>query len=138
MTIYIKKPDGTVTNLLVTPFMQVKFVKVLLGNKTGIPKHEQRLHFQVTQLEDKRTLNHYNIKHESRLNLTLRISGGGKRARAATVAAGGSPMSASFEGDLTMKDTDPDVLKRCFALQSVDIEASIKPCATMSSRPTAT
>ena len=112
MTIYIQKPDGTVTNLLATPFMQVKFVKVLLRNKTGIPKHEQRVHFQVTQLEDKRTLNHYNIKHESRLNLTLRISGGGKRARAATVAAGGSSMSASFEGDLTMKDTDPDVLKR--------------------------
>ena len=37
LTIYIKKPDGTVTDLLVTPFMQVKFVKVLLRNKTGIP-----------------------------------------------------------------------------------------------------
>jgi hypothetical protein len=49
----------------------------MIRSKEGIPTELQRLIFQRTQLEDRRTLEDNNIKDESILHLVVKLTGGG-------------------------------------------------------------
>lgn len=45
--------------------------------KEGIPIEQQVLFFSSHQLKNENTLQHYNIKNDSTIHLTLNMSGGG-------------------------------------------------------------
>ncbi|XP_071686813.1 uncharacterized protein [Rutidosis leptorrhynchoides] len=77
MQIFIKMLIGKTINLKVKPLDTVDFVKNVMERIEDIPCHQQRLIFEGRQLEDWRTLKHYNITNESTLHLVLKLEGGG-------------------------------------------------------------
>ena len=54
----------------------IKYAKLLIKLKEGIPIEQQRLVFKGKQLEDNRTLEYYDIEKYSTLHLILRLIGG--------------------------------------------------------------
>ena len=81
MQIFVKTPEGKVITLDVEASDTIATVKTLIKHLEGIPKNQQRLLFKNQQLEDDDTLSDYNIQNEDTITLTMRLVGGGKRAR---------------------------------------------------------
>jgi hypothetical protein len=74
--LYVKTLTNKVIPIYVAPCDSIRTFKHLIELKEGIPINEQRLVYNRIQLEDNRTIEDYNFKEESTINLILRIRGG--------------------------------------------------------------
>eukprot|EP00980_Cylindrotheca_fusiformis_P025861 scaffold14741_cov135-Cylindrotheca_fusiformis.AAC.11 len=69
MQINVRTPEGKVIPFTVSPDDTVRSVKDKIAEKTGIPVPNQMLNFEGEELDDKPTLDDYNIKHGDTLDL---------------------------------------------------------------------
>ncbi len=76
--VFIKNLTGKTIPFSISPSAEVEDLKDMIRSQETIPIDQQRLIFQGKQLEDRRTLEDYNIKDESTLHLVLRLRGGGE------------------------------------------------------------
>eukprot|EP00808_Paulinella_micropora_P018275 g79488.t1 len=68
----------TIATLTARPDCSIKDFKTLVEEKRGIPPDQQRFMFESQLLDDSRTLEDYNIKHNSIVHLVLRMRGGAR------------------------------------------------------------
>jgi ubiquitin C len=73
MVISIKTLTGEAVMLDVEPTSTIAEVKQKYQDKEGVPVAAQRLSFAGQELQDDRTLSHYNIRHGSTLQLVLQV-----------------------------------------------------------------
>lgn len=76
MQIFITSLTGQTTMLLVEPEDTIGSVKAQFKDKQGTPVDQQRLIYGGNELEDKKTLQDYNIERDATLHLVLRLPGG--------------------------------------------------------------
>ena len=76
MQIFIKTLTNKTIALGIGPYDLLKYLKILIYLKEGIPIDQQRLVFNGQQLEDHRTLVDYDIQKESTLYVVTRLRGG--------------------------------------------------------------
>jgi len=77
MTVYARTLTGTTIPLYLNKSNKISDIKQMIQIREGIPPDQQRLLMAGKQLEDDRTLEDYNIQHESTIHLVLRLRGGG-------------------------------------------------------------
>lgn len=75
--IFCKTLDGQTHTLECFRTDRVGRLKHLIQGKEDIPVDQQRLIFGGTQLDDGKTLSHYNVENQSTIQLVPRIRGGG-------------------------------------------------------------
>ena len=74
--LFVKSISGTIA-FDVESTDSISNIKQRIQDKEGINAEQQRLNFAGRLLEDKRTLNDYNIDEDSTLNLSIGLLGGG-------------------------------------------------------------
>jgi hypothetical protein len=74
--IFVKTLTGQSVTLDVSPKETVNDLKFKIWKKLQIPVDSQRLIFQMTQLQDEKTLESYNVQKESTIHLALRLVAG--------------------------------------------------------------
>src|ERR1700744_2585956 len=77
MQVYIKGLDGKESVINIHPTQTVADLKIMCQGKTSVEPENQRLMFGGKQLEDKNTLEYYEIADRSTIMLVVRIGGGG-------------------------------------------------------------
>lgn len=75
----------------------VEEVKERIQDAWGLPPNQQRLLFAGKQLEDGRTLSHYDIPEGSILHLVRRLLGGGGGPSLTFVGIDGKTVTADFD-----------------------------------------
>ena len=73
--IYIKTLTGKTMTFDVPPSISIKTLKHFIEFEYYTPISEQKLVFEGKQLEDNKTIDEYEIKNDSTLNLILRLTG---------------------------------------------------------------
>ena len=76
-TIFVRTLTGETVTIEFKSSDDIIMVKSKLQEALGIHPEQQRLIFSGHQLEDGRTLAHYNVQRDSTLHLVLRLQGGG-------------------------------------------------------------
>ena len=71
--IYVKTLKGKIIKLNVESSDNIYYIKSLIHLCEKIPSKQQRLIFEGKELEDSKTIDNYNIRKESTLNLELRL-----------------------------------------------------------------
>jgi len=75
--IYVKTLTGKVLYCIIRFWHEVELLKLQIEEKEGIPPDQQRFIYACKQLEDGRTISDYCMRREARLDLVLRLRGGG-------------------------------------------------------------
>jgi hypothetical protein len=75
--VFIKTLQNQTITVYIEPSSTVLALKRKICAKEGLPVEEQRLICSGKQLEDDRTLEDYNVIHQSTIHLVLRLRGGG-------------------------------------------------------------
>ena len=111
MQVFAKTLTGKTIPLTCVPENTVWDIKFFIAEKDGMTMDQQRLIFAGRQLEDGRTLKHYNIQKESTMHLVTRLRGGMMHATSgradmaplmdAAAHAGGGSGSASAAASAT-------------------------------------
>ena len=109
--IFVKTPPGKTITLKVNVSDTIDTAKVLIHNKEGIPRREQRLLYKGEQLEGEKTLQFYDICAESTLQLAIvgRGGGGAERAR-------GVENAVVALADIQLLPDDPPLVQKVFEL----------------------
>mmetsp|Transcript_44370 Transcript_44370/g.70255 ORF Transcript_44370/g.70255 Transcript_44370/m.70255 type:complete len:156 (+) Transcript_44370:75-542(+) len=76
MELSVKTLAGKTVTVEVEEGETIGDIKAKIQDKEGIPPKEQRLIFGGKQLDDRKTLQQYDIKEDSVINLVLRLRGG--------------------------------------------------------------
>ncbi|QRV96133.1 ubiquitin family protein [Ceratobasidium sp. AG-Ba] len=76
MKVYIRTITSQVYSIDIEPYDTIGDLKSKIEEKDGIPTDQQRLVFAGKMLEDKNTLNHYDIQKECLIHQVVRLRGG--------------------------------------------------------------